>query len=159
MDKTPFSQGGFKDFWDIYHGSRKDRPQDVCIFIHEKKNLDKFTKEEKEEILNVLRKEPANLAKFKHPLVLSLVDPLLEDKTTLIFVTESFNFTLSKFAENPDTSKLEIKLLILELCNVINFMHNDAKVILQSITPENILITSTGNLKLSGLYLIIVLRL
>jgi SCY1-like protein 2 len=151
IDKTPFSQGGFKDFWDIYHGSRKDRPQDVCIFIHEKKNLDKFTKEEKEEILNVLRKEPANLAKFKHPLVLSLVDPLLEDKTTLIFVTETFNFTLSKFTENPDTSKLEIKLLILELCNVINFMHNDAKVILQSITPENILITSNGNLKLSGL--------
>lgn len=151
MDKTPFSQGGFKDFWDIYHGSRKDRQQEVCIFIHEKKNLEKFTKEEKEEILTVLRKEPAVLAKFKHPLVLSLVDPLLEDKTTLIFVTEPFNFTLSKFAENPDTSKLELKLLILELCNVINFMHNDAKVIIQSLTPESILITSTGNLKLSGL--------
>lgn len=151
IDKTPFTQGGFKDLWDIYHGSRKDRQQDVCIFIHEKKNLDRFSKEEKEEILNVLKKEAGALAKFKHPLVLSLVDPLLEDKTTLIFVTERFNFTLSKFAEAPDTSKLELKLLILELCNVISFMHNDAKVILASLAPESILITNNGKLKLSGL--------
>lgn len=151
IDKAPFTQGGFKDLWDIYHGSRKDRQQDVCIFIHEKKNLDKYSKEEKEEILNILKKEATALAKFKHPLVLGLVDPLLEDKTTLIFVTEPFNFTLTKFAESPDTSKLELKLLILELCNVISFMHNDAKVILASMVPESILITSNGKLKLSGL--------
>ncbi len=151
IDKTPFTQGGFRDLWDIYHGSRKERQQEVCIFIHEKKNLDKYSKEEKEEILNVLKKEAGALAKFKHPLVLSLVDPLLEDKTTLIFVTEHFNYTLSKFAESPDTSKLELKLLILELCNVISFMHNDAKVILASIVPESVLITSNGKLKLSGM--------
>lgn len=151
IDKAPFTQGGFRDLWDIYHGSRKDRQQEVCIFIHEKKNLDKYTKEEKEEILNILKKEASALAKFRHPLVLGLVDPLLEDKSTLIFVTESFNQTLSKFAEAPDTSKLEIKLLILELCNVISFMHNDAKVILTAITPENLFITATGKLKLSGL--------
>ncbi len=155
IDKAPFSQGGFRDLWDIYHGSRKDRQQDVCIFIHEKKNLDKYTKEEKEEIINVLKKEASGLAKFKHPLVLSLVDPLLEDKSSLMFVTESFDYTLFKFAESPDTSKLELKLLILELCNVISFMHNDAKVILLSISPENILITSNGKLKLSGLGFIV----
>jgi len=151
IEKVPFSQGGFKDLWDIYHGSRKDRQQDVCIFIHDKKNLDKFSKEEKEEILIVLKKEAASLTKFKHPLVLGIVDPLLEDKSSLIFVTESFNFTLSKFAESSDTSKLELKLLILELCNVISFMHNDAKVILNSMVPESILINSSGKLKLSGL--------
>jgi SCY1-like protein 2 len=151
IDKAPFTQGGLRDLWDIYHGSRKDRQQDVSIFIHEKKNLDKYSKEEKEEILNVLKKEAGALAKFKHPLVLSLVDPLLEDKTTLIFVTESFNYTLSKFAESLDTSKLELKLLILELCNVISFMHNDAKVIIASMVPDSILITSNGKLKLSGL--------
>lgn len=151
IDKAPFTQGGYRDLWDIYHGSRKDRQQDVCIFIHEKKNLDKYAKEEREEILNVLKKEAGALAKFKHPLVLSLVDPLLEDKTTLIFVTEPFNYTLSKFAESADTSKLELKLLILELCNVISFMHNDAKVIITSMIPESILITSNGKLKLSGM--------
>lgn len=151
IDKAPFTQGGFRDLWDIYHGSRKDRQQEVCIFIHEKKNLDKYSKEDKEEILNVLKKEAAAIAKFKHPLVLSIVDPLLEDKTTLIFVTEPFNCTISKFAESSDTSKLELKLLIFELCNVISFMHNDAKVIIASMVPESILITSNGKLKLSGM--------
>ena len=151
MDKTPFTQGGFKDLWDIYHGTRKDRNQEVCIFILEKKNLDIYIREEKEEILTILKKESSALAKFKHPLVLGLVDPIIEDKSSLMFVTEPFQYTLGKFAKSSDVSKLEIKLLILELCNVISFMHNDAKVIITALTPESILITQSGQLKLSGL--------
>jgi len=57
INKAPFSQGGFRDLWDIYYGSRRDRYQDVCIFIQEKKNLDKYSKGEKEEIINVLKRK------------------------------------------------------------------------------------------------------
>jgi hypothetical protein len=49
---------------------------DCSIFIFEKKSLDKkkFTQTQKEEIFTLLKKDPANLAKFRHPNLLSLIE-------------------------------------------------------------------------------------
>jgi SCY1-like protein 2 len=151
VEKDPFLSGGFNNLWKIYKGSRKDRKQDVCVFVLDKKDLEKYNKEEREEVLNVLKKEAGALVKFKHPSVLSIVDPLLEDKTTLVFVTEPIQYTLSSWVGSNSVSKLEIKLMITELCKVISFLHVDAHVIHSSINPDNIFISLQGHVKLSGL--------
>lgn len=151
IEKDHFCTGGYKNFWKIYKGSKKDRKQDVCVFVLEKKVLDKFSREEKEEILAILRKEVSSLAKFKHPAILSIIDPLEEDKSTMAFVTEAFNFPLSNWVESSNISKLEIKLMLIELCQVMTFLHEDAKVIHSYISLENIFLTAQYHVKISGL--------
>lgn len=151
IEKDHFLTGGFNNLWKIYKGSRKDRKQDVCIFVLEKKVLDKFPQEEREEILNSLKKEAAALVKFKHPSILSIYEQVLEDKQSLIFVTEPIQYTLSSWIETSGASKLEIKLMITEVCHVLNFLHDDAHVIHGSLNPENIFIDTQGHIKLSGL--------
>jgi hypothetical protein len=47
----------------------------VSIFILPKKNL----KKAKEDELAILKKEPASLMRYKHPSILSLIEPLRED--------------------------------------------------------------------------------
>ena len=150
IEKDHFCTGGFKNLWKIYKGSRKDREADVCVFVVEKKNLDKFSKEEKEEILTNLRKEASSLVKYKHPAILGIVDPLEEDKSTIAFVTEPFSYPLANWVESNNISKLEIKLMIIELCQVLTFLHEDAKVIHCYISLENIFLNSGFHVKLSG---------
>ena len=64
IDKDPYLTGGFKNLWKIYNGSRKDRKQDVSVFVLEKKVLDKYSKDEREEILNILKKEANSLIRY-----------------------------------------------------------------------------------------------
>jgi SCY1-like protein 2 len=151
VSKEPHLSGGFRNLWKIYKGSRKDRKQDVSIFVLEKKAIDKYSKDEREEIINILKKEAALLVKFKHPGMLGIVEQLLEDKTTLVFVTEPIQHTLASITESGGISKLEIKLLITELCSVLGFLHDDAKVIHNNLTLDNIFITEKGHIKISGL--------
>jgi SCY1-like protein 2 len=152
VDKEPFLTGGFNNLWKIYKGSRNDRKQDVCLFVLEKKTLDnKYSKEEKEEILKVLKKEAASLAKFKHPGVLSIYDQQIEDKSSLVFVTEPVQYTLQSWIEQAGVSKLEVKLMITELCSVMRFLHDDAHVIHSALDLDNIFINPQGHIKVSGL--------
>ena len=150
IEKDHFCTSGYKNLWKIYKGSKKDRKQDVCVFVLEKKVLDKYSKDEKEEILNNLRKEAQSLVKYKHPAILGLVDPIEEDKSTMAFVTEAFSYPLTNWVDSNNISKLEIKLMVIELCQVLTFLHEDAKVIHCYISLENIFLTSAYHVKLSG---------
>lgn len=151
IEKEPFLSGGFNNLWKIYKGSRKDRKQDVCVFVMEKKSLEKYPKEEREEILNVLKKEAGALVKFKHPSVLGIYEQVSEDKQSLIFVTEPVQHTLASWVEQSGTSKLEVKLMITEICHVLSFLHDDAHVIHTAINPDNVFINPQGHVKMSGL--------
>ena len=46
IEKTPFLQGGYMKLWKIYHGTHRIRKQEVCIFVFEKKLLEKYPKQE-----------------------------------------------------------------------------------------------------------------
>ena len=151
VDKDPYMSGGFKNMWKIYKGTPKTRPGSASVFVFEKKALDKFSKEEREEVLNILRREVTSLAKYKHPNVLGIYELLLEDKSTLVFVTEYINFSLSSWIETGNISKLEVKLMISQLCQVISFFHENAKIIHSNLTPNNIFIDEKGQIKVSGL--------
>ena len=151
IEKQPFLSGGYLNLWKIYKASHKERKQDVCVFVFEKKNLEKYPRKERDEILNALKKEASSLAKYKHPSILGIVEPLVEDKYSIGFITERFCYTLTSWIETIKPSKLEIKLMITELCKVIGFLHDDAHVIHSNFNPDVIFIDKDNKLKVSGM--------
>ncbi len=151
IEKEPFLTGGYLNLWNIYRGIHKERKQNVCVFVFEKKHLDKFQKDEQNDILNSLKKEAQSLIKYKHPSILGIVEPLLEDKNSIGFVTEEFKYNLSSWVKSINPSKLEIKQMIIELCKVINFLHSDAHSIHTNFNPDNIFIDKDNKIKISGM--------
>ena len=137
--------------WKIYHGTHKVRKQEVCVFVFEKKLLEKFPKSEHNEILLTLKSEAHMLVKFKHPSLLSVVEPFLEDKNSLGFVTERFDYTLSSWMSLTKPSKLEIKQMVIELSKAILFLHNDAHVVHNNLNPDIIFIDANNKIKISGM--------
>lgn len=148
VEKECFLTAGYNNYWKVYKGVHKERKIDVSVFVFEKKNVEKFSN--KDEIMNVIRKESQALAKYKHPNILSLVEPLLEDKQSIIFVTEPITNSVSSWIETTSPSKLEIKVLITEICNSVLFLHEDAKVIHLSLIPDCIFLNEKSQIKLSG---------
>ena len=136
IEKTPFLQGGYLRLWKIYHGTHKVRKQEVCVFVFEKKSLEKYPKQEQGEILLTLKCEAQMLVKFKHPSLLGVVESFVEDKNTLGFVTERFDYSLNSWMANVKPSKLEIKQMVIELAKAILFLHNDAHVVHNNLNPD-----------------------
>ena len=151
IEKTPFLQGGYMKLWKIYHGTHKVRKQEVCVFVFDKKSLERFPKSEHNEILLTLKCEAHMLVKFKHPSLLSVVEPFVEDKNTLGFVTERFDYTLNSWMSLTKPSKLEIKQMVIELAKAILFLHNDAHVVHNNLNPDIIFIDVNNKIKISGM--------
>ena len=88
--------------------------------------------------------------------MLSLIEAPIEDKTVIAFVTEPLEFNLASLVNDPTKkdmipSEIDLKCIVLELMEVVNFLHANAKSIHCNISPENIYVTKTGKLKIGGL--------
>ena len=78
-----------------------------------------------------------------------------EDDKMIVYVTEPIECNLAALATDPSKKDLipgdlEIKLIILELLEVLNFLHQTAKTIHMNLTPEHIYLTKEGKIKLAG---------
>lgn len=111
----------------------------------------------KDEAFSVFKKDPMCLSKLRHPSILSLIEPPQEDEKYVVFVTEPVEFSLACLADNSNDhlrdkvpTKLEIKILVLELFEAINFLHMNAKQIHCGISPENLYVTKSGKIKVGG---------
>lgn len=111
----------------------------------------------KEDTFTILKKDPMNLTKLRHPSILRLIEPPQEDDKYIVYITEPIEYSLACLADNTKPhlkekipSKLEIKILILELFEAINFVHQNAKLLHCGISPENLFITSDGKIKVAG---------
>lgn len=151
VEKEHYLTGGFNNLWKIYKGTPKNREGTASVFVFYKRELDKLSsKEEKEEIINILKKEAQALLKFKHPGILGVQEGLLEDKSTLAFVSEYVPNNISSLLIKDEMSKLELKLLTIELLEVIKFLHEDAKVIHMNLNPDCIFVDERNKIKVSG---------
>ena len=87
--------------------------------------------------------------------MLQLVEAPIEDKTMIAYTTEDVQCTLASLEEQrskellPD--EVELKCLLLELIEVVNFLHTSSKQIHLNLAPEHIYIARDGRLKLAGL--------
>ena len=159
ISKEPIAFAGPNKIWKIHSATKKGKIRSqVSIFILEKKFLEKESRQIKEELLSQLRKEAQSLAKLKHPGILFLVEPLLEDTKLMAFVTEPIETSLISLIENNPSSthlslipsEIELKSHILQLTETIHFIHDTAKIIHLAISPSNLYLTNAGNFKIAG---------
>ena len=55
--------------WKVYSGYKKSSRQDVSLFVFEKRSLDKWDRQDRELMLEILRRGVAQLTRIRHPQV------------------------------------------------------------------------------------------
>ena len=158
--KDPICEGGPAGIWHIHRATLKEKNNmggrtNCAMFILDKKALQQEMKGQKEEYLQLVRREASSLAKLKHPGILNIIDPLSEDQKQIAFSTEPIQSSLYSLIEDGTKSQLipsetELKIWTNELLETLGFLHNTAKSIHLSLSPENIYISESGKLKIGG---------
>ena len=86
LEKQPYMTAGLHGLWQVYRGEKRGQAdKKVSVFMVEKKSWDKKKSElniqgtmpsqnMKEEALQLVKKDSTNLAKLRHPSILSLVE-------------------------------------------------------------------------------------
>jgi len=74
----------------------------------------------------------------------------------IVFISEPVEYNLAALASDSNLrdripGDVDLKCLVLELMECVNFMHANAKTIHMNLSPENIYVTAEGRLKVGGL--------
>ncbi|CAG9769647.1 unnamed protein product [Ceutorhynchus assimilis] len=149
--------------WKIYKGTKRSTKQEASIFVFEKRQLEKWNKNDRELVLESLKHGVQQLTKIRHPQVLTVQHSLEESRDSLAFATEPIFSSLANILgettnmpqpANMSDYKLfdvEIKYGLLQISEGLQFLHNDVKLLHKNICPESIVINSSGVWKIFGL--------
>lgn len=85
--------------WKILRGVKRTTKQNVSIFLFDKNQL-KFIKEDRDAILDVLRRGVVQLTKIRHPRILTVEHPIEESRDSIAFVTEPILASLANYLGN-----------------------------------------------------------
>jgi len=66
--------------WKLYAGFKKSTKQEATVFVLQKKSLETFAKKDRDLIIDAFKKGATQLARIKHPRILSLQHQLEESK-------------------------------------------------------------------------------
>ena len=84
-----------------------------------------------------------------------MIEAPIEDKTVIAYVTEQFEYSLASLTDPSKRdnipSEIDLKCMILELIEIVNFLHTNSKSMHLNLAPEHIFVTKDGKLKLAGL--------
>ncbi|XP_010063716.2 SCY1-like protein 2 [Eucalyptus grandis] len=149
-------------------GRAHQYPQ-VCVWVLDKRVLSEararagLSKAAEDAFLDIVRADAARLVRLRHPGVVHVVQALDENKNAMAMVTEPLFASVANALGNleniPKVPKelkgmemglLEVKHGLLQIAESLDFLHNNARLIHRSISPENVLITSSGAWKLGG---------
>ncbi|KDP45586.1 hypothetical protein JCGZ_17193 [Jatropha curcas] len=161
--------------WKLYSGkavresTHAHQYPTVCVWVLDKKELSEarvragLSKVAEDAFLDVIRADAAKLVRLRHPGVVHVVQAMDENKNAIAMVTEPLFASVANalgnvenIAKVPKELKgmemglLEVKHGLLQIAETLDFLHNNARLIHRSISPENVLITSSGAWKLGG---------
>lgn len=161
--------------WKLYsakaarESTRTHQYPTVCVWVLDKKALSEararagLTKVAEDTFLDVIRADAARLVRIRHPGVVHVVQALDENKNAMAMVTEPLFASVAnaignlenvgkvpKELKGMEMGLLEVKHGLLQIAESLDFLHNNAHLIHRAISPENILITSSGAWKLGG---------
>ncbi|XP_065070532.1 SCY1-like protein 2 [Rhopilema esculentum] len=150
--------------WKVFEGKKKTTGQEVSVFVLEKKLIDSYDKRERDPITEMFRKGPQQLAKLRHPRLLTIQHTIEESRDSLAFATEpvfaSLANALGKHEMLPQQAIEELRTYelfdvekvygLLQVAEGLAFLHNDVKLLEGDLTPSNIVITKDGQWKLAG---------
>lgn len=148
--------------WAIYPANHRQTGKFVSVFIFDKSNFESVvnrlcsqspnTKSPKSiinECYEILRNEVSNLARLRHPQILTVIEPLEETKLKLLFATEPVTANLSTY----DLKKADSVLLqkgLLEISKGVQFLHNMCSLVHLNLQPNSVFINDQGDWKLAG---------
>ncbi|XP_055618353.1 SCY1-like protein 2 isoform X2 [Toxorhynchites rutilus septentrionalis] len=158
------ASAGRSCMWKIYSGFKKSTRQEASIFVLDKKQFEKFSKEDKEEMFNIVRSGIIHLTKIRHPQVLTVQYPLEESRESFAFASEPVYASLANILGDttnvpPSATKqlirhnlheVEIKYGLLHLFQGIQFIHKTAKLVHRNINPYSVVLNSNGVWKIFG---------
>ncbi|MBA0746117.1 hypothetical protein Gogos_008660 [Gossypium gossypioides] len=112
---------------------------------------------------DLIRADAARLVRLRHPGVVHVVQALDENKNAMTMVTEPLFASVANAIGNVENvakvpkdlkgiemSLLEVKHGLLQIAESLEFLHTNARLIHRALSPENVLITSSGAWKLGG---------
>lgn len=140
--------------WRLHSANFKEKPDEkLTIFLFEKKTIDRYPKNTKEQIMETLRKDASSLQRLRHPHILSVIEALSEERGTLAFATKPVVGTVAQLLEHNrhELSSLEMKCGVLDAAEALQFLHQDAKTAHMSLSPYSIFIDPQGKWLLGGL--------
>ncbi|XP_067937904.1 SCY1-like protein 2 isoform X2 [Watersipora subatra] len=142
--------------WKIYRATKKTTKENACVFVFDKRDIEKLTKDDKKQIISSLRRGIQQLTKLRHPKILSVVHPIEENRDCLAFATEPVLMSLANLLELHETEQsekldeLEIKYGLTQVLEALSFLHGDVKLTHGNIHPSSILLNDLRCWKLAG---------
>ncbi|KAI5119329.1 hypothetical protein M0805_000559 [Coniferiporia weirii] len=150
--------------WRIQPATHKVTNKRVSVWAFDKRVADSDRMSGKDRIIEALKAEASALARLRHPSILEMVEPVEETRTEVMFATEPLLSSLylaipssSRSSPLVELDEVEIQKGILQLCKGLSFLHTSARLIHSNLNPESVLINSSGDWKIGGLGLTILL--
>uniref|UniRef100_A0A0K0EI18 Protein kinase domain-containing protein n=1 Tax=Strongyloides stercoralis TaxID=6248 RepID=A0A0K0EI18_STRER len=145
--------------WKIHSGYKRSTKQKCAVWFFEKNDIEKWPKEEREQFLNIIRKNVLTLTRIRHNRILIVEHGIEESRESIAFCTEPIFASLENIFRptnvllNPDLKDyelegLEIRHGLFQLGEALSFLHNDLKMVHRNICPESIIINERGAWKL-----------
>lgn len=162
---THVASAGPQLVFKVFDAIKKTTKEDAALFVLDKKILDnKFSKRDKELILDVIRKGVSQLTRLRHPSLLTVQHNIEESRDSIAFATEPVMSSLANLLgmtdnmPNPIHSDIknfeffdvEIKYGLLQISEGLAFLHNDVKLLHRNISPESIIVNKNGVWKIAG---------
>ncbi|ODQ78017.1 hypothetical protein BABINDRAFT_26009, partial [Babjeviella inositovora NRRL Y-12698] len=146
--------------WSVYSAKQRSTKKLVSVFMFDKKKFENMlvkngvmmqrNRELLNEIYQILRNQVNNLAKFRHPNILTLIEPLEEHKTSLLFVTEYLTECINNRSVHKDLEDIVIQKGLLQVSQALDFLHNTASAVHLNLEPNSVFINENSDWKLSG---------
>ena len=151
--------------WKVYSGYKKTTRQAASVFVLERAALDRFDRQDKEAVWELMKRGVSQLTRLRHPQILTVHHPLEESRDCLAFATEPVFCSLANALGGHDNLpsplpeqlrgfkmfEVELKYGLLQVAEGLGFLHGQARMLHRNICPESIVINEAGAWKLSGL--------
>lgn len=150
------------DLWLIYPAKRRQGGKAASVFIFDKTKFESLIQRlasqssaaKNPRVLiaqsyELIKFEIGQLARLRHPQILTVVEALEETKLKFIFATEPVSNTLST-TNVKKLDDLTIQKGLLEIGKALHFLHSNCSIIHFNLQPLSIFISSLGDWKLSG---------
>lgn len=150
-------------------GARAQQYPTVCVWVLDKRFMSEararagLSKAAEDAFLDLIRADAGKLVRLRHPGVVHVVQALDESKNAMAMVTEPLFASVAnalgnlenvaivpKELKGMEMGLLEMKHGMLQIAETLDFLHNNARLIHRALSPENILLTSSGAWKLGG---------
>lgn len=147
--------------WYVYPAKHKSNGKHVSVHIFDKTKFElqiarvtsrlntKNSRLIASETIELLKYEVSQLAKLRHPQILTVYEVLEETKLKLIFATELVSNTLLTVLVDK-LDDITVQKGLLQISKGLQFLHNQCHVVHLNIQPASIFINDQGDWKVAG---------